>query len=40
MDPLTHKFNWEIKVGDNTQFLRGEIEFDTDNKVSYKLDKI
>lgn len=37
MDPFTHSFKWEIKVGDNLQFIRGDIEFNTDGKVSYKL---
>lgn len=36
-DIFTHKFNWEINIGDNNQYLKGEIEFDTDDKVSYQI---
>lgn len=35
-DPFTHDFKWEVKIGDNLQFLRGKIEFNTDGKISYK----
>jgi hypothetical protein len=34
MDLYTHTF--EFKIGDGGKFLTGDIEFDTDNKVSYR----
>ena len=34
MDQYTHTFDFQI--GDGGKFLTGEIEFNTDNKVSYK----
>ena len=32
----THEFKFQL--GDGGQFIEGEIEFDTDNKISYKMD--
>jgi len=36
-DIYTHDFKFQI--GDGGQFIEGEIEFNTDGKVSYKMDK-
>ena len=35
MDIYTHDF--KVKLGDGGQFIEGEIEFNTDNKISYKM---
>jgi len=33
MDPYTHEFKYEV----NGSFIRGEVEFDTDNKATFKI---
>jgi len=35
--PYTHKFKFQI--GDGGSFIEGYIEFNTDGKVSYRLDE-
>jgi len=35
-DQYTHEFKFQL--GDGSQFVEGEIEFNTDGKVSYKVD--
>lgn len=35
LDQYTHNFKFQI--GDGGQYLEGEIEFNTDGKVSYKM---
>lgn len=37
-DQYTH--NFEFKVGDGGKFLEGEIEFNTDGRVSYRFSSI
>jgi hypothetical protein len=35
MDQYTHEFKFQL--GDGGKFIEGEIEFDTDNKASFKI---
>ena len=35
VDIYTHDFKFQL--GDGGQFIEGEVEFDTDGKVSYKM---
>ena len=37
-DPYTHDFKFQL--GDGGQFVEGDIEFNTDGKVSYKITSI